>query len=131
MLVNEPAQSGVIVGEQMHDVLRLDRLTESGEPRKSQNTTVISRLWLSRMWLPPCSRIASASWGERNRRSCPARSTVSTCSATRASSVRFDSASFRRLGLHPRVEGFEVLERLLSWARAIRDPLLERRVALM
>ena len=61
--------------------------------RRSQNTTVMSRRWLSRNDSSPEETTRSASWGERNRRSRPIRSSCSTCSWTRWERVRFHSAS--------------------------------------
>ena len=62
-------------------------------PRRSQNTTTISRRWLSRNDSSPESTISSASWGDRKRRSRLIRSISDTCDATRASSSWFQAAS--------------------------------------
>ena len=67
-------------------------------PRRSRNTTVTSRRWVSSGSSAPPATISSASWGEKKRLSRPSRSSWPTCSATRCSSVRFHSASSRRGG---------------------------------
>ena len=79
---------------------RMTPITSSGsvetlnavQPRRSANSTAISRRWLSRM-SSPCDRSMSASVGERNRRRRVNRSSSSTCSATRVSSPAFRAAS--------------------------------------
>ena len=53
------------------------------KPRRSQNTTVISRRWLSRNDSSPDVTMSSASCGDRNRRSRPTRSSSSTWACTR------------------------------------------------
>ena len=62
-------------------------------PRRSRNTTVISRRWLFSGSSAPPVRMASASCGEKKRLSRPRFSSCATCAATRASSVRLSSAS--------------------------------------
>ncbi len=64
------------------------------KPRRSRNTTVMSRRWLRSGSSAPPSTIASASWGEKKRLRRPSRSSWATCSATRPSSVRFSSATW-------------------------------------
>ena len=71
------------------------------KPRRSRNTTVISRRWLLSGSSAPPATISSASWGEKNRLSRDSRSSWATCSATRRSSVSFHRASSRaRLRVH-------------------------------
>src|SRR5262249_7701329 len=62
-------------------------------PRRSQKTTLMSRRWLSNTSPSPEERTSSASCGARNRFNRLTRSISATCSVTRFSSVRFQSAS--------------------------------------
>src|SRR5438270_5402987 len=58
------------------------RSAKAVKPRRSQNTTTISRRWLSRIFSSPCDTINSASCGARNRFNRPTRPNSSTCAAT-------------------------------------------------
>jgi Protein of unknown function (DUF3987) len=61
-------------------------LPEPVKPRRSQNSAVISRRWLSSCFSVPEATIRSATCGGRKRRSLPMRSISPTWSATRCSS---------------------------------------------
>ena len=63
------------------------------KPRRSRNTTVISRRWLFSGSSAPPLTMASASCGEKKFFSRLSRSICATCSRTRSSSLRFHSAS--------------------------------------
>ena len=65
------------------------RSAKAVKPRRSRNTTVISRRWLCSGSSAPPLTISSASCGEKKRRSRPTRSSSATCSATRRSSDAF------------------------------------------
>jgi hypothetical protein len=62
-------------------------------PRSSQVTTAISRRWGSSSVRSPDSNMASASCGDRKRRSTRSRSSSTSCSCTRSSRVWFHAVS--------------------------------------
>ena len=82
--------------------------------RRSQNTTTISLRWLSRKDSSPELTTRSASWGERNRRSRPSRSSSCTWVLTRCSSSWFQAVSSA------------VCRSIVSWYRLIRTSDLTR-----
>ena len=83
----------MIFAQDLDDLLRLGGFGKAVKPRKSQNTTVISRRWLSRTFSPPEETMSSAICGERNLLRRSMRSISPNWSATRCSSVRFHCAS--------------------------------------
>src|SRR5215831_17968784 len=98
------------------------------KPRRSQNSAVISRRWLSSCFSVPDATIRSATCGGRKRRSLLIRSISPTCSMTRCSSCwlsfaisceRISSSSVRWLSSF-RSRAFSIAHSLSS---KIRDQL--------
>src|SRR6516162_3365794 len=86
VLNDDLADSRMVVAQESHHIFRVRAFREASKPRRSQNSAVISRRWLSSCFSVPDATIRSATWGGRKRRNLPIRSISPTWSATRCSS---------------------------------------------